>query len=210
MARTRIKVCGIRDADAALAAVENGADALGFMFVAGSPRAIDPEDAFALMAGLPPLVATVGVFADPDIDDFSDIEEVCPTSFTQLHGNEPDKVVKAIGPDVIKAVRFDPATTKAELARWERSEDIAAILIDGSAGGLGQAFDWKLLPPMLEGITKPIFLAGGLTPGNVGEAIRTVRPYAVDVSSGVEREKGVKDAGLIAAFCRAVQEADRG
>lgn len=180
------------------------------MFVAGSPRAIDPEDAFALMAGLPPLVATVGVFADPDIDDFSDIEEVCPTSFTQLHGNEPDKVVKAIGPDVIKAVRFDPATTKAELARWERSEDIAAILIDGSAGGLGQAFDWKLLPPMLEGITKPIFLAGGLTPENVGEAIRTVRPYAVDVSSGVEREKGVKDAGLIAAFCRAVQEADRG
>jgi len=190
--------------------VDAGADALGFMFVPGSPRCIDPEEAFALMAALPPLVATVGVFADPEIDDFSDIEEVCPTSLTQLHGSEPDKIVKAIGPDVIKAVRFDAATIGAELTRWDRSEDVAAILIDGSAGGLGQAFDWKLLPPLLAEIAKPIFLAGGLTPENVAEAIRTVRPYAVDVSSGVEREKGVKDAGLIASFCRAVQEADRG
>ena len=191
-----------------MAAVDAGADAIGFMFVRASPRAIDPEQAYEIMAGLPPLVASVGVFADPDVDEFSDIEETCPTIYTQLHGDEDVDLVQQCGPDVIKAIRFDEATIAESLARWDEVDEVCAILIDGGSGGMGVAFDWALLTPHLEHISKPIILAGGLTPENVGHAIREVRPYAVDVSSGVEREKGVKDAGLIEAFCKAVREAD--
>ena len=114
------------------------------------------------------------------------------------------------GPDVIKAVRFDPATIAAELERWGALDEVAAILIDGSAGGLGVAFDWSQLAPHLESCPKEIILAGGLTPDNVGSAIRACHPWAVDVSSGVERAKGAKDPALIEAFCDAVREADRG
>jgi phosphoribosylanthranilate isomerase len=205
---TRIKICGIRTPEAALAAADAGADAIGFMFARFSPRFIEPEDAFAIQSGLPPCIATVGVFVNPDLEDFCDIEEACPTTHTQLHGNEPEPLVKQLGP-VIKAIRFQPDTIAAELFKWGQCEDVEAVLIDGSAGGEGLAFDWKQLVPHVADFEKPIFLAGGLNPANVGEAIRTLRPYAVDVSSGVEREKGVKDEGLIAAFCEAVREADR-
>ena len=208
MGRTRIKICGVRDEEGASAAAEAGADAVGFVFVASSPRFIDPVEAYELMTLLPPLVSTVGVFADASIDDFSDAEEVCPTMFSQLHGREDAKLVKACGPDVIKGIRFEAGTIAMELQQWEESEDVCAILIDGTAPGSGGAFDWALLTPHLAEVRKPIFLAGGLTPPNVGAAIRAVRPYAVDVSSGVERAPGVKDAGLIEAFCRAVREAD--
>ncbi len=192
-----------------MAAVDAGADAIGFMFVRNSPRFIHPDDAYAIMSGLPPLVASVGVFADPDVDEFSDIEEACPTIYTQLHEVEDVETVMNCGPDVIKAVRFDEATIARELAKWDELEEVCAILVDGSSGGAGVAFDWALLTPHLERISKPIILAGGLTPENVGRAIREVGPYAVDVSSGVEREKGVKDAALIEAFCEAVRAADR-
>ena len=191
-----------------MAAVDAGADAIGFMFVRNSPRFIHPDDAYAIMSGLPPLVASVGVFADPDVDEFSDIEEACPTIYTQLHGTEDVELVRNCGPDVIKAVRFDEATIARELAKWDELEEVCAILVDGGSGGAGVAFDWSLLTPHLERISKPIILAGGLTPENVGHAIREVGPYAVDVSSGVEREKGVKDAALIEAFCEAVRAAD--
>jgi phosphoribosylanthranilate isomerase len=189
--RTRIKICGIRDEDAALAAAY-----------------IDPEAAYAIMAGLPPLVATVGVFADPGVDEFSDIEETCPTIYSQLHGSEDLHLVKSCGPDVIKAIRFEEATVAAELAKWDQVEEVCAILVDGGSGGAGVSFDWALLTPHLEKVSKPIILAGGLSPENVGRAIREVRPWAVDVSSGVEREKGVKDVALIEAFCEAVHRAD--
>ncbi|MFZ2874231.1 MAG: phosphoribosylanthranilate isomerase [Phycisphaerales bacterium] len=210
MPRTRIKVCGIRDEDALFAAADAGADAVGFMFVPSSPRFLSPEDAFDLMSRLPPLVASVGVFADHSADDFADVEQVCPTSYSQLHGREDQKLVRACGPDVIKAVRFSPDTIAADLRQWGDMEEVAAILIDGSSGGLGVAFDWTALAPHLEPCPKEIILAGGLTPRNVGDAIRACRPWAVDVSSGVEREKGVKDPALIEAFCDAVREADRG
>jgi len=208
MARTRIKICGIRDEEGLLAAAEAGADAVGFVFVESSPRYIAPEGAWKLMALLPPMVATVGLHQNPGVDDFAEIEQVCPTTLTQLHGTERDQIVEMIGPDVIKAVRFDPETIGERLRHYDDFAEVSAILVDGSAGGEGVAFDWKQLTPHLEGITKPIFLAGGLTPENVGEAIRAVRPFAVDVSSGVERERGVKDAGLIRAFCEAVTRAD--
>jgi phosphoribosylanthranilate isomerase len=208
MGRTRIKICGIKDDEAIFAVVEAGADAVGFVFVEASPRYVDPDTAFALMSVLPPFMSSVAVVADPDIDAFSDIEEVCPTTYIQLHGNENEKLVKALGPDVFKAIKFDPATIEAELKRWENNEDALAILVDSPVAGSGEAFDWTQLAKFTDHISKPIILAGGLTPDNVGEAIRVVRPYAVDVSSGVERERGVKDPALIERFCRAVRAAD--
>jgi len=210
VSRTRIKVCGIRDADAAKVAAECGADAVGFVFVRSSARFITPEDAYEIMAGLPPLVSSVGVFMNHSLDTFSDIEETCPTTLSQLHGSEDEKLVRQCGPGVIRGIRFDAATIATELARWGALEEVDAILVDGSAGGEGQAFDWSGMAAPMGQVSKPIFLAGGLTPENVGEAIRAVRPYAVDVSSGVERERGVKDAALIEAFCDAVRRADAG
>lgn len=210
MPRTRIKICGVRDEESLRAASDAGADAVGFMFVESSARYLPPEDAFDLMGRLPPFMAAVGVFADPSIDEFTDVEEICPTAFTQLHGDEAEKIVRAAGPDVIKAVRFNEATIRADLLRWEVVDEVAAILIDGAAGGSGVAFEWAKLAPHLADIDKPIILAGGLNAENVAEAIRTIRPFGVDVSSGVERERGVKDSGLIARFCDAVRAADRG
>ncbi|CAG0994840.1 phosphoribosylanthranilate isomerase [Phycisphaerales bacterium] len=209
MARTRVKVCGIRTEDALFAAADSGADAVGFMFVKTSPRYLPPEEAYGLMSLLPPLVSAVGVFADPTPDEFGDAEEVCPAHFTQLHGQENEKLVKACGPDVIKAVKFDPETIGRDLDRWGACDDVAAILVDGSSGGLGEVFDWARLASLVEACSKPIILAGGLNAGNVAAAIREVRPYGVDVSSGVERVRGEKDPALIEAFCDAVREADR-
>lgn len=210
MARTRIKICGIKDEDALYAAIDAGADAVGFVFVESSPRYVRPEAAFDLMGLLTPLVVSVGVLENADEDAFAQIEQICPVHHVQLHGSETPEVVEACGPDVIKAVRFGSATFEQDLARWEIDQNVAAILIDAPVGGSGQAIDWRAVAPLTERLSKPVFLAGGLTPQNVAEAIRTVRPYAVDVSSGVERERGVKDAGLIEAFCAAVQRADLG
>lgn len=210
MPRTRIKICGIRDEEALFAAADEGADALGFMFVENSPRFISPDEAAELLALVPPFVSAVGVFANPTIDQFADIEEICPTPYTQLHGQEDAKTVRACGPDIIKAIKYDPATIAGSIQGWDAIEEVGAILVDGSAGGEGIAFDWPSLAPLIENCSKPVIIAGGLTPANVAEAIRACRPWGVDVSSGVERVKGVKDAGLIEAFCAAVREADRG
>lgn len=210
MARTRIKICGVKSLEVARAAIDAGADAVGFMFVRSSVRFVEPEEADAIMRALPPLVTTVGVFANAPLDLFCDIEEVCPTNLVQLHGTEDEALVKQCGPGLIRAIKFDAATIGRELARWDAIEEVSAIMVDGSVGGQGQAFDWAGLAAVASGVSKPIFLAGGLTPENVAGAIRAVRPYAVDVSSGVERERGVKDPALIEAFCRAVQGADGG
>lgn len=208
--RTRIKICGIRTAEIADAAVDAGADALGFVFVRSSPRFIEPAEAWGIIGGLPPLVGTVGVFVNAPIDAFSDIEEQCPTAYSQLQGNEDIPLVRQCGPGVIKAIRYDAATIGEDLARWDGIDEVDAILVDGSAGGQGAAFDWSALTPRLAGLSKPVILAGGLNPANVADAIRAVHPFAVDVSSGVERERGVKEPGLIEAFCEAVRAADRG
>lgn len=205
---TRIKVCGVRTPEAVFAAADAGADAVGFVFHPKSVRFVEPEEAWELVNLLPPFVASVGLFVDADIEKFMELEELCPTTISQLHGQEDVELVRQCGPGVIKAIRFDAATIRAELARWEAVDELDAILVDGSSGGGGLAFDWKLLADELEEIAKPVILAGGLTPENVGEAIRIVQPFAVDVSSGVESSPGVKDAGLIEAFCRAVRRAD--
>lgn len=209
MGRTRIKICGVKDVETALVAAEAGADAVGFIFIRNSPRFIDPDEAQDVMFSLPPMVSTVGVFMNHSPDAFADIEERCPTTHTQLHGNENDEVVRACGP-AIKAIRYDAATIAKELTRWDECEDVEALLIDGPAPGEGVPFKWTDLPPLLERVEKPVFLAGGLTPDNVAEAIRIVRPYGVDVSSGVEKARGEKDPALIEAFCAAVRRADAG
>lgn len=205
--RTRVKICGIRDVASARAAAEAGADAIGFVFARSSPRFIEPAEAAQIMGGLPPFIVTVGLFVDPSLDDFCSVEEQCPTHYTQFHGAEPEPLVRQCGPDIIKAVRFNADTIAADLAKWARIDEVAAVLVDGSAGGMGESFDWTALAEPAAACPKPIILAGGLTPQNVGEAIRAVRPWAVDVSSGVERARGEKDSELIRAFCAAVRSA---
>lgn len=207
MPRTRIKICGIRDEDSALAAADAGADAVGFIFVRTSPRYVEPELAAEIVAALPPFISSVGVFMNAPIETFLDIEEQCPTVHTQLHGSEDDELINQCAP-VIKGIRYLPETIAQDLARCEDNDDIEAILIDGPSPGEGVAFRWEDLPPLLDRISKPVFLAGGLTPENVEEAIRIVRPYGVDVSSGVEKQRGMKDPELIEAFCDAVRSAD--
>jgi len=206
--RTRIKVCGIRDHESARVAAEAGADTIGFIFVEGSPRYIDPREAVGIMLGLPPLVSAVGVTRDLSVDGFCDLEEVCPTPISQLHGSEDEKTVRACGPGVIKAFRYEEATIASRLRKWAAVDEVDAVLIDGGDGGEGIALDFSALSAHLQGFSKPVFLAGGLTPDNVGEAIAKVRPYAVDVSSGVESSPGVKDHDKIRAFVRAVLAAD--
>ena len=211
MPRTRIKICGIRTPEAAAAAASAGADAIGFMFHPHSRRFIEPEDAAAIVVGLPPMIVSVAVFVNPTLDKFMEFEELCPTTHTQLHGDEDEALVRECAP-VIKAIRFDKTTIRAELSRWAALPEVDAILVDGSAGGMGTAFDWSVLSPLVRETPKPIILAGGLTPDNVGGAIRTVRPFAVDVSSGVETDgiPGQKNPALIEAFCAAVRRADLG
>lgn len=208
--RTRIKVCGVRDLETAMVAAEAGADAIGFVFVESSPRYIEPEAAAAIMGALPPMVTAVGVVRDLDVDAFCDLEQRCPCVLMQLHGSEDDKTVAACGPGVIRGIRFDAKTIEGELKHWSRLPEVDAILVDGSAGGEGAAFDWDRLASASAAapISKPLIVAGGLTPANVGQAIRAVRPWAVDVSSGVESAPGVKDHSAIRAFCAAVRSAD--
>ncbi|MGD9691651.1 MAG: N-(5'-phosphoribosyl)anthranilate isomerase [Phycisphaerales bacterium] len=210
-ARTRIKICGIRDGDAAWAAIEAGADALGFVFHEGSPRYIDPEEAYGIVRALPPMVASVGLFVNASEERFIEISETCPTDYAQLHGQEDEELVRACGPRVIKAVRFESGSIGEELSRWSALDEVDGILVDGSSGGKGTAFDWGALGAVRERAgDRALFVAGGLTPENVGEAVRMARPYAVDVSSGVELagRPGEKDFTRIRAFCDAVRAAD--
>jgi len=210
--RTRVKVCGIRDRASAMVAAEAGADAVGFIFVEKTPRSIEPEEAAQIMFALPPMVSSVGVVRDLSVNEFCDLEQRCPCELMQLHGGEDEKTVSACGPGVVKAFKFDAGTIEADLRRWCRLPDVGAVLVDGSSGGAGESFDWARLAEAVAAVPspKPVIVAGGLTPDNVGEAIRAVRPWAVDVSSGVESSPGVKDHGAVRAFCEAVRAADAG
>jgi phosphoribosylanthranilate isomerase len=204
MARTRIKICGIRDDDALLAAAEAGVDAVGFVFDPASPRYVDPDTAFALMSVLPPFMASVAVVNNPDVDSFVEIEETCPTTLIQLHGTDNEKIAKALGPDLFKVVPLELATIAADLERWERSEDVLAIFIEAK----GSLVDWDALARHTDHVSKSLILGGELSIASVGEAIRAIRPYAVDASSCVESSPGAIDAARIEEFCAAVRAAD--
>jgi len=211
MSRTRIKICGVTTPEDALWAVECGADALGFVFVESSPRCIEPRAAWEIVSYLPPLVTSVGLIANASLDRLAGIAEQCPCDCFQLHGDESPEEVGTLasgGGRLIKAIQFRAESAESDLARWERVSEIEALLVDGSPGGQGRALDWTGLSRFAERMVHPLIVAGGLTPENVGEAIASLKPYAVDVSSGVERRRGEKDPELIAAFCQAVQRAD--
>ena len=204
--RTRVKICGITRPQDALAAAEAGADAIGLVFYARSPRAVEVEQAAALCAVLPPFVTTVGLFVDPAAEQVREVLAGVPLDLLQFHGRETADFCRGFGRPYLKALTMRPgADIAAEAAAYR---DAAGILLDAwhpaVPGGSGETFDWDRIPPL----PRPLVLAGGLGPGNVAEAVRRVRPWAVDVSSGVEAEKGIKDAARIAAFIRGVNSVD--
>ncbi|XAL99225.1 phosphoribosylanthranilate isomerase [Phycisphaeraceae bacterium D3-23] len=204
MTRTRIKICGIKDEAMARAAVDAGADAAGLVFVEASPRYVEVPDAARVVASLPPFVEPVGLFVDDEAEHILRVCHATGVHTVQLHGHESIALLDELpGLRIIKALAFDPDRLDTALA-WDADPRVCALLFDAAAGGSGETIDWHALAAVQPGFTKPIIIAGGLTPENVAEAVEVVRPYAVDVSSGVESSRGVKDAGRIAAFCRAV------
>ncbi|OLU29133.1 N-(5'-phosphoribosyl)anthranilate isomerase [Pseudomonas sp. PA15(2017)] len=204
MSVVRSKICGITRLEDGLAAVAAGADAIGLVFYARSPRAVSIEQAQAIVAGLPPFVTTVGLFVDTPQRDIEVVLAAVPLDLLQFHGDESAAECEALGRPYIKALRVRAQDDVA--AQVDAYPGARAVLldtfVDGVPGGTGQAFDWALVPATL---SKPVILAGGLTPGNVASAIAQVRPYAVDVSGGVEASKGIKDATKVKDFVRAVR-----
>lgn len=204
-ARVRAKICGITRLEDALAAIAAGADALGFVFAA-SPRQVTPAQAAAIIAQLPPLVTTVGLFVDAPEAQVRETLALAPLDLLQFHGDESNADCARYGRPWIKAVRMRPGLDLAQAIAAH--PDARAILLDawhpGQAGGTGLQFDWSLVPADSR---RPLILAGGLTPDNVAQAIRQTHPYAVDVSGGVELAKGVKDAAKIQAFMAGVRSA---
>jgi phosphoribosylanthranilate isomerase len=199
LSAVRIKICGITRIEDALAAVAAGADAIGLVFYARSPRAVTPAQAKAIVAALPPFVTSVGLFVDMPRAELKQLLAEVPLDLLQFHGDESPEDCAGHGRPFIKALRVKPGDDVA--AAIARYPEAAGILLDtyvpGTPGGTGEAFDWSLVP---RDAAKPVVLAGGLTPDNVGDAVRQVRPYAVDVSGGVEASKGIKDAAKIKAF----------
>ena len=206
--RTRVKICGLtREADVRAAAAL-GADAIGLVFYAPSPRAVAVKQAQRLCAALPPFVTSVGLFVDAEPDQVRATLAQVPLDLLQFHGEEPPDYCAAFGRPWIKAIRMRPGTGLRELrARYGAA---AGLLLDAydpaRAGGTGQCFDWDLVPSDL---APHIVLAGGLDPDNVAAAIRRVRPYGVDVSGGVEAAKGLKDQQKMASFMKGVCDGDQ-
>lgn len=205
--RTRIKICGITRVDDATMVVSAGADAIGLVFTSRSPRQVELSRAQEIAAAVPAFVQLVGLFLDPDEDDVHRVLDAVPIDLLQFHGRESPRFCRQFGRRYIKTVGLanleQPDTVIVEY------HDAAAILFDshahGEAGGTGRSMDWRYLPDVTHA---PIILAGGLRPDNVATAVATARPYAVDVSSGVENTPGVKDPDLVSQFINEVQGAD--
>jgi phosphoribosylanthranilate isomerase len=207
MTRTRVKVCGITRPEDARLAVELGADAVGFVFWAGSPRCVDPAAAAAIARVLPPFVTCVGVFVNQSLDDIRRVARAAGLGAVQLHGDEPADMWEQVPGACLKAVGVGDAFDVASLSGWP-SAVLPLLDVDDPAkrGGTGRAVDWAVAAGAAR--VRPVVLAGGLRPDTVEDAIRRVRPYAVDTSSGVEREPGIKDAGRLRAFFEGVARAD--
>jgi phosphoribosylanthranilate isomerase len=206
--RTRIKVCGITCQEDARIAVAAGADALGFIFVEQSPRLVEPDRVRAMTSELPPFINRVGVFQDEEIELVEEIISYCRLSQVQLHGSESPEYCRKISAQVIKSFCLRQDTDHEELAAY--GDAVSGFLLDtyhqDMAGGTGRVFEWTLVgqvkPPA------PVILAGGLNPENVREAIRQVKPFAVDVNSGVEYQPGRKDTDKLKSFVMEVRKAD--
>ncbi|NCT85692.1 MAG: phosphoribosylanthranilate isomerase [Comamonadaceae bacterium] len=203
---TRIKICGLtREADVE-AAVAAGADAIGFVFYAKSPRAVTPERARALVRLLPPFVTPVGLFVNATDAELQAGLAALPNMLVQFHGDEEPADCERVQRPYLRAARMAPGVDLLDFAA--RFSNAQAILLDAHVdgyGGGGKVFDWSLVPPS---VSSRLVLSGGLNAANVADGIARVRPWAVDVSSGVEVSKGIKSADLIHEFCRAVRRAD--
>lgn len=215
--RTRIKICGLRSAEHVGAAVNAGADAIGLVFYSKSPRYVAPDEAAALIASLPSFVSTVGLFVNANAEEVARVVARAPVSILQFHGDESVaecvEAAQRVNRPFMRAVRVTSDMMAADLLKYEQDYHAASGLfagllldafVDGYGGG-GKVFDWSLIPKEL---APRVVLSGGLSAQNAAEAVCRVRPYAVDVSSGVELSKGVKDSVLIRAFIDAVRQAD--
>jgi len=217
MHRTRIKICGLTRAEDVAAAVAAGADAIGFVFYAKSPRYVTAAAAGALIGTMPPFVSTVGLFVNADAQEVAAVLAQAPLSLLQFHGDETPAQCASIAETVkrpfMRAARIGSSTTAADLIKYEQdyrsaSPYFTGLLLDTLVeqyGGSGKVFDWSLIP---EELALRVVLSGGLSVQNATDAVQRVRPHAVDISSGVEQAKGIKDAAKIAAFISAVQLAD--
>ena len=215
--RTRIKICGLRQVEHVKTAVEAGADAIGFVFYPKSPRYALPEQVGELLTLVPPYVSTVGLFVNTSPEEIAATVAKAPVSLLQFHGDESAEAcaeaAEKVNRQFTRAIRVTPDMTPADLLKYEQdyraaSKLFAGLLLDAFVdgyGGGGKVFDWSLIPKEL---APRVVLSGGLNAQNAAEALRRVRPYAVDVSSGVELSKGVKDSALIRAFIDAVRQAD--
>lgn len=206
---TRIKICGITRPEDAAAAARAGADMIGMVFVESSPRRVNVDDARRIAAAVPAGVTVAGLFLDPERELVETVLRDVPLELLQFHGSEPADFCRGFGRRYIKTIGVGDDPDKAARLAGEY-RDAAAVLFDSHAhglpGGTGQKSDWRSLPQA--GAT-PVMLAGGLTPGNVGEAIRIARPHGVDVSSGVEARPGVKDHARLREFINEVRRVDR-
>jgi phosphoribosylanthranilate isomerase len=203
----KVKICGITNAEDAAAAVDAGADALGFVFHRKSQRYIEPTLARQIIMSLPPLVTPVGVFVNEDQQVVRKLMDDCGLALAQLHGNESVTYCQELSRPILKALRVKDRSTFLALAEFRGRAVVRGFLLDAFSdqafGGTGQVIDWQLAAEAAKAAS--ILLAGGLTPDNVEKAIQAVRPYGVDVSSGVERGPGQKDHDKVRAFIRAVR-----
>ena len=202
--RTRVKICGITRPEDGRAAALAGADAIGLVFYAKSPRYVALPQAQAICAQLPPFVSVVALFVDAPYEQVTAVLDSLPVDLLQFHGDETPADCVGFDRPYLKALRMAPEMDV--VAEAKAYSDATGILLDsyaaGIPGGTGQTFDWERVP---SGVEQPIILAGGLNPQNVAEAIERVRPYAVDVSGGVEAAKGIKDRDKMTAFINEVQ-----
>lgn len=217
MHRTRIKICGLTRPEDVAAAVACGADALGFVFYPPSPRCVTAAQAGALMAAVPPFVSTVALFVNAGVAEVQAVAALAPFAQLQFHGDETAQdcaaAAGAVNRPFLRVFRVKPDTSAADLLEYEHQYRAASALFSGllldtyvdAYGGAGKVFDWSLVP---EELAPRVVLSGGLSVLNATEAVVRVRPYAVDISSGVEAGKGIKDARKIAAFVAAVRAAD--
>ncbi len=204
--RTRVKICGITRSEDAQAAARAGADAIGLVFYPPSPRCLQLEQALILRNAMPPFVSAVALFVNPPAEQVRAVLERVRPSMLQFHGEESAEFCAQFGVPYVKACRVKPGIDLLEYLR--PFSGAAGWLLDSHVeeyGGVGESFDWSLVPAER---MRPLILSGGLTRENVRDAVRRVRPWAVDVSSGVESAKGIKDAARIAAFIAEVRNAD--
>ena len=205
--RTRIKICGVTREQDVHAVADSGADALGLVFYEKSPRHVSVQQAAELARAVPPFVTVVGLFVNPSVDYMREVLAKVPLDVLQFHGEEVPDFCGQFGKPYLKAIRVKAGVDLVQCAASYKTAQglLLDAYVEGTQGGTGESFDWALIP---RNLPLPVILSGGLHTGNVAEAIRQVQPHAVDVSSGVEAAKGIKDAAKVAAFIKEVKNVD--